>query len=221
MSRLTTLLFDLLLVALGAALAAVLLDLPPNPGTLAALVQDNLPGSGVDHPVTAVLLNFRGYDTMLEMLVLLLALAAVQSMGTLPRQSSDDPPSPVLVGLLRLLAPLLVLVAGYLLWVGKHAPGGAFQAGAVLGAAGVLLLLTERRRGDAPREGLLRVLPVVGTAGFALTAGVLGFSQGTFMGYPPAAAGTLILMIEALATVSIAATLVLLFAGAPTDRDPR
>ena len=30
--------------------------------------------SGVDHPVTAVLLNFRAWDTLLELAVLLLAL---------------------------------------------------------------------------------------------------------------------------------------------------
>ena len=33
--------------------------------------------SGVEHPVTAVLLNFRGYDTLLEVAVLLLALLGV------------------------------------------------------------------------------------------------------------------------------------------------
>jgi multisubunit Na+/H+ antiporter MnhB subunit len=217
LTRLVKRLFDLLLFALAAILAAVLLQLPPAPGALAELVQDRLSVSGVEHPVTAVLLNFRGYDTLLEMLVLLLALAAVRSMGTLPRHRSDEPPSPVLLELLRLLVPLLVLVAGYLLWVGKHAPGGAFQAGAVLGAAGVLLLLTDRGLGDAPREGLLRVLPVIGTACFALIAGGLAFIRGHFLGYPPASAGTLILVIEALATVSIAATLVLLFIGAPSD----
>ena len=47
--------------------------------------------------------------------------------------------------LTRLLVPVLILVAAYLLWVGAHAPGGAFQAGSVLGAAGVLLLLSGWR----------------------------------------------------------------------------
>jgi multisubunit Na+/H+ antiporter MnhB subunit len=207
-NRLATLFFNLLLSGIGLALGAVLLGLPPGSGELAALVEASLAESGVEHAVTAVLLNFRGYDTLLEMLVLLLALAAVQSMGTLPAPLPGEPPSPVLSELLRLLTPLLVLVAGYLLWVGKHAPGGAFQAGAVLGAAGVLFLLTERRRAGATAPALLRLMPVLGPA---------AFTNGVLLGYPSEQAGSLILLIEALATVSIAATLVLLFAGAPVD----
>ena len=41
--------------------------------------------SGVRNPVTAVLLNFRGYDTLLEMGVLLVALLGVWSLGTAAR----------------------------------------------------------------------------------------------------------------------------------------
>lgn len=38
---------------------------------------DNFPPSGVGNPVTAVLLNFRAYDTLLEVAVLLAAVFAV------------------------------------------------------------------------------------------------------------------------------------------------
>ena len=55
--------------------------LPPLPNQMLALVSSNMPISGVDNPVTAVLLNFRGYDTLLEIGVLLLAAVGVLSVS--------------------------------------------------------------------------------------------------------------------------------------------
>jgi multisubunit Na+/H+ antiporter MnhB subunit len=211
------LLFDIGLVAAAAALARVLFTLPPSKGELPARVAEALPASGVEHPVTAVLLNFRGYDTFLEMLVLLLALAGVRGMGALPRPATLDPPGAVLEALLRMLAPLLVLVSAYLLWVGKQAPGGAFQAGAVLGAAGVLLLLTDRRIESALPAALLRLTLVLGVMSFGVLGIIFGLSNGAFLAYPESTAGTWIFVIELLATLSIAATLVMLFIGVRTD----
>ncbi len=39
------------------------------------------------------------------------------------------------------MLPLLIMIGGYLLWAGANAPGGAFQSGALFGAAGVLMQL--------------------------------------------------------------------------------
>ena len=55
----------LLPVAVG--LGYVVLSLPPYATGLSVEVAANLETSGVSNPVTAVLLNFRGYDTLLEM----------------------------------------------------------------------------------------------------------------------------------------------------------
>lgn len=53
-------------LALATALVVALMQLPPPAVQLPTLVEKNLAQSGVEHPVTAVLLNFRGYDTLLE-----------------------------------------------------------------------------------------------------------------------------------------------------------
>lgn len=221
MRRLPRLVFDTSLAAAAAVLAWVLFTMPPSKGDLPARLTEALPASGVEHPVTAVLLNFRGYDTFLEMLVLLLSLAGVRGMGALPRRAFVEPPGPVLEELLRRLAPLLVLVSAYLLWVGKHAPGGAFQAGAVLGAAGVLLLLTERHVESVLPAALWRLTLVLGVTSFALLGVIFGLSQGAFLAYPENTAGTWIFVIEMLATLSIAATLVMLFIGVRADEADR
>ncbi|VAW72408.1 Na(+) H(+) antiporter subunit B [hydrothermal vent metagenome] len=201
-------LMSFLTVGLGYAV----LSLPAQAPGLSEYVAEHIGTSGVSNPVTAVLLNFRGYDTLLEMGVLLLALLGVWSVSRVPEQS-EAPPGPVLDMLSRLLVPLLILVAGYLLWVGAHAPGGAFQAGAVMGAAGVLLLLAGWRP-DARFSGLpLRITLVTGLGMFVVVGMVLILLGRRLLEYPPPFAGTLILLIEAAAALSIGVTLAALFLG--------
>ncbi len=199
------------------------LSLPdPAPG-LGARVHAELSRSGVESPVTAVLLNFRGYDTLLEIGVLLLAaLGCLALRGGRPPGPFllISPAGPVLSALTHLLVPLMVMVSGYLLWAGEHAPGGAFQAGAVLGAAGVLLLLGEKIGPHALPAWLQRGLLGVGFAVFlAVAAGVMSGGRG-FLEYPPAWAGTLIVFLEAVLTLSIGLTLMTLFAANPPATSP-
>lgn len=189
-----------------------ILSLPPYSEGLSIEVTMNLHSSGVSNPVTAVLLNYRGYDTLLEMMVLLVALLAVWSFGE-ATMHSENSPGTVLITLTRLLTPVLILVAAYLLWVGAHAPGGAFQAGSVLGATGVLLLLSgwRLRRGFV---GLpLRLILLAGPAAFIAMAVASLLIDRQLLEYPPAQAGLLILMLETLATLSIGTTLAALFLG--------
>jgi len=64
-------------VALTALLVLAVLELPRHGAGLTEMVAQKMGSSGVEHPVTAVLLNFRLYDTWLELSVLLLALMGV------------------------------------------------------------------------------------------------------------------------------------------------
>lgn len=197
----------------ASALIAAMLELSalPSPAVnLPAAVAANMAASGVEHPVTAVLLNFRGYDTLLEIGVLLLALLVVLTVS--PREESAAPGSadPVLQTLARSAVPLMLLVAVYLLWAGAHRPGGAFQAGAVLGAAAVLLHLAGLLPGwNAPRRRLRWGL----AGGFLVFLGVSAalLVEGALLAYPPPAAGALILLIEAVLAVSLGLILAGLF----------
>ena len=126
-------------LALTSVLGWTVWTLPPFSDRMQRLVASNMAISGVENPVTAVLLNFRGYDTLLEIGVLLLAALSVLSVVPSPVIFSKSTPSPILILLLRLLLPFIILAGGYILWIGKYAPGGAFQAGAILAAGGILL----------------------------------------------------------------------------------
>jgi len=206
-----------LLLALVSGLAA------PAPG-LAREVESELDAAGARNPVTAVILNLRAYDTLLELAVLLVAWAgACVLQGELPpRRIVDrmDPP-PILAALVRFIAPGVVVVAGYLVWVGGHAPGGAFQAGALLGGAGAIGLMSgvlpaARLRGALARPGL------VAGVGVFLLAGLWTCGSGSFLEYRGATAKLVILAIELASAVSIGLVLTLLFAACsfrPTKQD--
>ncbi|MEL7560964.1 hydrogenase subunit MbhD domain-containing protein [Stutzerimonas chloritidismutans] len=178
---------------------------------LPILIARHLDESGVSHPVTAVLLNYRAWDTLLELAVLLLALLGARQLGPRPLDLAE--PWPLLRAWARVLAPLLVLAAGYILWRGASAPGGAFQAGALL-ASGVVLL---RLSGLLPRLRWsfmpLRLLVLGGLLVFVGVAVATAWLGDGWLTYPGGTAKLVILMIEAVATLSIAASLSLLVVG--------
>jgi multisubunit Na+/H+ antiporter MnhB subunit len=182
-----------------------------DPVRLAEAVAAHLDDSGVSNPVTAVLLNFRAYDTLLELAVLLAAALGILALG--PARPGYGPAGPVFGSLVRWLVPLLIVSAGYLLWVGAHAPGGAFQAGAVLAAAAVLLRLGGHSQAGLPGPAWQRAL-LAGGVGAFLAVGLTVTAAGlVFLQYPIGWSGVLILLIESAATLAIAVTLALAFLG--------
>jgi multisubunit Na+/H+ antiporter MnhB subunit len=208
---------------LAAALAfgvlcSALLDLPETPTGLADEAHRLLHESGVSNPVTAVLLNYRSYDTLLEVAVLLLAIVAVWSLRSISTASFAEPAGPILAALLHFLLPLLLLTSGYLLWIGAFAPGGAFQGGALLGGAIVLLLLGGGiRRQLLSRRALLRAGLWTGLAVFVAVGLAVMPDGGRFLEYPKSRAKDLILLVETAALLSIGLTLgALFFGGRPT-----
>jgi len=170
-----------------------------------------LPVSGVDNPVTAVLLNFRAYDTLLEVAVLLAAVFAVLPVTQFASGMEKTPPlGPVLATFIKLLVPLATIVATYVLWVGTKAPGGAFQAAAILAAVAILLILAGA---SAPtcESRRWRLLLVIGPVVFVMAAleGVLVHRN--VLEYSAEWAGTTITTIEVALTISIALILTMLF----------
>jgi multisubunit Na+/H+ antiporter MnhB subunit len=205
----------LLCIALASLLSWALLKAlsSETSDTLAQSVSANLANSGVSNPVTAVLLNFRAYDTLLELAVLLTAVLGIFALSE--ERTGYLPAGPVFNGLVSWLVPGLILMAAYLLWVGAHAPGGAFQAGAILAAAGVILRLAGKRDIGLPLGSTLylNIILLIGVGLFLLVGLSMLVLGRPFLDYPPAMAGTLILLIETAAMISIATTLILAFLG--------
>lgn len=203
----------------GLAYSIWQIAITTTPVDLPGLLGENLDQSGVENPVTAVLLNFRSYDTLLEIGVLV--IAGIAGISVARTSSLEDPElrtsDTLLYALQRWLIPLMLLLAGYLLWAGSDRPGGAFQAGAVLAASGVLM-----RLGGIPMDFLrpgimLRLGLSLGFAVFLLVAVTSALHGGEFLAYPPELAKTLIVVIETVLTLSIAMVLLALFVSAPVN----
>lgn len=226
---------DTLLAGLGLMLAAgltgVLWWVLINPGDpvvhLDQAVQQHLPATGVESPVTAVLLAFRAYDTLLEVAVILVAAVT----GLALRFSQEDQPaqhltastgshivSPLLRYMMAWLLPLMVMVATYLIWMGSVRHGGAFQAAAVLAAMAVLMRMTGVAIPGHERLWLLRLGLVGGLSVFLLAGALAMISGGAFLAWPQAWAGVLILVVEIALTFSLGWLLFSLFETSPAPQ---
>jgi multisubunit Na+/H+ antiporter MnhB subunit len=215
------LLIGLLCLGVTLGLAAVVLGLPSPAPNLVAAVAEHQATTELGNPVAAVLIAFRAVDTMLESVVLALAVIVLWSFGAdrawgeRPRALDFGPPSPALSLLGRLLPPVGLVVGVHLFWTGADHPGGPFQGGAVLAAMAALVWIARLGAPPPVTDRLTRLGLVVGPLLFLLIglAGVV--AAGAFLGYPEAFAKPLILLIEAAKTLSVAVALALLVAGPP------
>lgn len=207
--------------AVAAAIASAVLQLPEPAPTLAPAAVANASATSLANPVTNVLMAFRAMDTMLEKVVLLLAIVGVWSLASDrawggrpgPRHRSD--PRGILAFLARLLPPVGIVVGIYVFWTGANHPGGAFQGGAILAAMWLLVIMAGLADTPPVSNRLLRLV-LIGGPGLFLLVGLGGIHFGpAFLGYPPTFAKPLILGIEVAMVLTIAATLGLLLAGAP------
>jgi uncharacterized MnhB-related membrane protein len=187
----------------------------PEGGGLTAAAGALLPESGVGHPVTAVLLNFRAYDTWLEIGVILMGLLAIIAAGgrEVYRKPGVADEDPLLRQVILFFIPVLFLFGAFLLYVGKTGPGGAFQAAVLWGAIGILLHLGGWQIFAVIPRWLRQLLLTAGLGFFLMLGFLLMAGGGALFEYPPAYAGILILIVETLAAIGIAAALTAIFAN--------
>ena len=210
-----------LCILVSAGLAAIVLLLPEPAPTLAAQAAANLAATGLGNPVTAVLMAYRAIDTLLEVVVLLLALLGVWSLapdrlrGGSPGPRHRADPDGILISVAQLLTPIGILVGIHIFWIGSVAPDGEVQGATILAAMWILTTLSGLMDAPAVNRGWLRLLLLIGPAVF-VAIGLAGFAMaGAFLAYPVNHAKLLILIIEVPVTLSIAAMLALLVAGPP------
>jgi len=203
------------------ALATVVLSLPDPSPTLAPEAVQNIAATGLGNPVTAVLIAYRAFDTMLEKCVLVLAVVGVWSLAS-DQYWGGAPGAPgavtwdgALAFFAQLLPPLGILIGIRIFWIGADEPGGAFQGGAILAAMWMIIMMARLAEAPAIGERWMRIALAAGPIVF-LGVGILGFVAGWgFLAYPAGFAKPLIIFVEIFMTLSIAATLPMLVAGPP------
>ena len=144
--------------ALGLLLMWAATDLPDwgDPHSPASshlsphFIEKSMEETSVPNLVTAVLADYRGYDTMFETIVIFCAGIAVLTLlrRTHRRREKVIKPRPdrqgadiILQSAARLLIPPMQIFALYVVAHGHHSPGGGFQGGVILGASFILLAL--------------------------------------------------------------------------------
>jgi multisubunit Na+/H+ antiporter MnhB subunit len=215
-----------LCVGIAGILAVGVLMMADSGPTLAPDVARHLGETGLGNPVTAVLMAFRAFDTMLEKVVLILAVIGVWSLAADGVWGGVAGPTPLphqggpLTFFAQLLPPVGIVVAIHIVWVGATEPGGAFQGGALLAAMAMIVTMARLAPAPAVDRRWLRVALVAGPSVFLLI-GMIGFAIAAgFLAYPDGIAKPLILFIEAFMVLSIAVTLPLLVIGPPNRLPP-
>lgn len=113
-------------------------------------IEKGIDETSVPNLVTAVLADYRGYDTMFETIVVFCAGLAVLTIlrRTNRKNKKISKPRPEREGIdiivqntARLVVPPMQLFALYVIAHGHHSPGGGFQGGVILGASFILLAL--------------------------------------------------------------------------------
>ena len=137
-------------------------------------IEKSVPEGGGSNVVNVILVDFRGFDTMGEIVVLgIAALGAWMLMERLRivRPAASGPArNPLLLSsAARVLLPFALLVAFYMFQRGHNAPGGGFIAGLIAAAALVMQYMGE---GLAPTLERMRIdfAGMLG-AGIALAVG--------------------------------------------------
>jgi multicomponent Na+:H+ antiporter subunit B len=178
----------LLLIGLGAVFLGLLAGYTPDAQlnlTASYYANHTAQDLGAANIVTAIIVTFRGLDTLGEVTVLFLTAAIVGLVLSQGRRKRDDarrelpPTGELLTTGTRLLVPLILLLGVYVFANGHLTPGGGFQGGAILASGVLLLLLTDPMR----RFGHGLIAAIESTAGlFFVGIGVLGvFLAGGFL----------------------------------------
>ena len=131
---------------------------------------------GAPNLVTAVVVTYRGLDTLGEVTVLFMSAAGVGLMLRRRQQvavEAEDkkPASEIVVTAAQLLLPMVFLFGVYVFVNGHLSPGGGFQGGAIIAAGSLLLLLTLP--GAELRQRLIAVTESLSGFGYVVI-GVLG-----------------------------------------------
>ena len=144
MRRFTSALF---LIGLGLLIVAIYqqLGLPASSNIGQAINTVAADQLGAANFVTAVVLGYRGLDTLVELTILFTAATAgALVLGTRKPSTKRDPDAGFILQTgADLLFPLLLIVGLYIILHGHLTPGGGFQGGVILASAFFLPILAR------------------------------------------------------------------------------
>jgi len=167
-------------------------DSPASAGKLSSHYIENIVlETKVPNMVTAVLADYRAFDTMFEAVVIFVAgigiIAVLRVFGDVAKAApdamvdeADEGDDDLIIRMTcSLMFPLIQLFSLYVVAHGHYSPGGGFQGGVMLGASYILLALScglpaaKRRLGER-RTIVLAALGVIIFAGWGVVCVLFG-----------------------------------------------
>ncbi len=174
-----------LLLMLGGIFATLMLGYTPDSElnlTARYYAERTAADLGAANIVTAIVVTYRGLDTLGEVTVLFLSasiVGLVLASNRRPALRVRTPVGELLTTGARFLVPLILLLGVYVFVNGHLTPGGGFQGGAIIASGVLLLLLADPLRHFshhviATVESLAGLFYVaIGLAGLFLAGGFL------------------------------------------------
>jgi len=176
----------LLVLVVGAGFYVVLANIPfgvDKADVANHYVRNGARETGAVNIVTAVVVAYRGFDTLGEVTVLFIAAVGVGAVllpASRPAAEEKTEASLIVRTGSRVLFPFIILLGAYIFVHGHLTPGGGFQGGAVI-ASGFLLLYLAWPGQGAGRKAFSAVESLSGLAFVAV--GILGIVYGVgFLG---------------------------------------
>ena len=170
---------------------------PQSPASKSPVSSHFIAKTGVDtevpNMVTAVLADYRGFDTMFETVVVFIAgMAVLAILKNSVKKGSvrfdhivDVEPDLIVTNTVRLIVPVIQIFAFYVLAHGHVSPGGGFQGGVLMGASFILVALSWDLETALARFPMNRCI-IVAAAGILLYGGIgllSMFLGGEFLDY--------------------------------------
>ncbi|WP_135466680.1 monovalent cation/H+ antiporter subunit A [Crenalkalicoccus roseus] len=154
-------------------------------------IEQSKPGGGGTNVVNVILVDFRGFDTFGEIIVLGIAALAIHALlatalrGAAARrldamrmgEVSGDAHPLMLVVATRVLLPLALTLAAYIFLRGHNQPGGGFIAGLI---AAIALIMQYMASGHAWAAARARLQPLTMIGAGVLIAGLTGMGSWAF-----------------------------------------
>ncbi|WP_332670315.1 monovalent cation/H+ antiporter subunit A [Aromatoleum sp.] len=172
---------------LGAGAAAFALMTRDFDSLSTYYLERSLPDGGGANVVNVILVDFRGFDTFGEIIVLGIAALAVFALvdgarglartGAVPGMVAADRHPLLLAVAARVMLPLALVVASYVFLRGHNAPGGGFVAGLIVAIALIMQYVAGGTQWAAQRMRV-DVHALIGTG--VLLAAATGFSAWVF-----------------------------------------
>ncbi|HUW06066.1 MAG TPA: hydrogen gas-evolving membrane-bound hydrogenase subunit E [Williamwhitmania sp.] len=172
-----------LIIVLLAGLAAIFYGLFSNyhgtekPNQLASYytAEENINAVNSANLVTAVVVTYRGFDTLGEVTILFITASIVgffmKGKVKPKEQRAVRETSEILATATKVLVPVFIMFGIYIMINGHLTPGGGFQGGAVIASSVVLLLLSNPNM--KINRTLFTVLESISGVGFVVV-GIIG-----------------------------------------------